>query len=217
MLVFNSVSKTYPGGITSLKEVTTTINPGEFVFLVGPSGAGKTTLIRLLIQEERPSAGSILFEDADITNLSRHQIPYWRRQVGVVFQDYRLLPTKTAFENIALALRVVGKREGEIKKIVPSLLKTVGLAGREDYFPCQFSGGQQQRLAIARAISHNPRIVIADEPVGNLDQATAAGIMSLLEDINRWGTTVLVATHDRPKMDKGKVRVLGLEDGVLTE
>jgi len=216
MLNFVDVSKEYPQGY-ALKDITLEILPGEFVLITGPSGAGKTTFIKLLLREEVPTAGSILFENTEVSTLSHQQLPFWRRQVGVVFQNYRLLSSKTAFENIALALRVVGKTRKEVDSLVPPLLSLVGLEGREGAFPHELSGGEQQRLAIARAVSHNPRLLVADEPVGNLDEKTAWEIMNLLREVNSWGTTVLVASHNRSLVDSFGKRVLVLDKGVLVE
>lgn len=215
MLIFDSVSKIYPGGVTSLDNVSFSVEPGEFVYITGHSGAGKSTLLRLIIRDFLPSQGKISFKDVDITTLGRKQLPFWRRQVGVVFQNYCLLPLKTAFENLAVSLRVSGKSEKEISLAIPALLETVGLQGREKAFPVELSGGEQQRLAVARAISHNPSLLIADEPAGNLDKKNTQSILDLFSTINRWGTTVLIATHDDSLVKNSKKRIMVLDRGKL--
>ena len=217
MLVFDQVTKKYPNGGFNLDNIAFTVTPGEFVFVTGHSGAGKTTLLRLLIRDFLPNHGEIFFGDTNITGLKRRQLPSWRRQVGVVFQNYCLLPLKTAYENLALVLRVGGKTEKEISLIIPSLLETVGLANRQNAFPQELSGGEQQRLAIARAISYNPPLLIADEPAGNLDKDSAWQVFGLFDLVNQWGTTVLVATHDEVLVKKTKKREIRLNNGRLVD
>lgn len=213
MIYFDNVSKIYSGGGAALEGVTFTIEPKEFVSLVGQSGAGKSTLIKLLLAEERPTKGKVFFESVDIHNLSYAELPFVRRKIGTVFQDFRLLPTKTAYENIAFALEAAGKPDAEIAADVPHVLELVGLADRADYFPHELSGGQQQRVAIARALVNRPEIVVADEPTGNLDPLNTWEIIRLLAKINELGTTVILATHDKDIIDTIGKRVITFEDG----
>lgn len=213
MIEFKEVSKHYPNSTVALDKVTFSVSPGEFVFIVGPSGAGKTTLVKLLTREELPTEGEIRFGERELTSLRPREVIQHRRDLGVVYQDYKLLPKRTAFENVALALEVLGRSDHEIGEIVPHVLSLVGLEERAEHFPHQLSGGEQQRLAIARALVHEPRVLIADEPTGNIDPETAWAIVKLLEKINKIGTTVLVATHAPHIVDKLNERVVELKRG----
>lgn len=213
MIEFRGVSKEYEDGTTALSDIDLLIKPGEFVFLVGPSGAGKTTLIKLLIREERPTRGEIYFQEQEVTSLPGKLLPYLRREIGVVFQDYKLLPTRTVFENVALSLQVVGKGRSEIRDLVPAALSLVDLNDKAEHFPYQLSGGEQQRAAIARALAHEPKVLIADEPTGDVDPALTWSITQLLSRINEWGTTVIVATHDVDMVNTLGKRVVALERG----
>ncbi|QNO38441.1 cell division ATP-binding protein FtsE [Protaetiibacter sp. SSC-01] len=214
MIRFDQVSKTYPGTTRpALNNVDLEVLKGEFVFLVGASGSGKSSFLRLILKEERPSKGKIHVLGNDLTTLANRKVPYFRRNLGVVFQDFRLLPAKTVFDNVAFTLQVIGKSKGFIQEAVPDVLKMVGLAGKSSRFPHELSGGEQQRVAIARAIVNKPAILLADEPTGNLDPATSAGIMTLLSTINANGTTVLMATHDSGIVDTMKRRVIELISG----
>jgi cell division transport system ATP-binding protein len=217
MLRFDSVTKKY-GNFLALDKVDTEIKSGEFVYLTGPSGAGKTTLLRLILKEEDPDSGKIIIDEKDVSKISKKELPYIRRKVGFIFQDFKLLDTRNAFDNIAIALEVVGKNDNQIKKIVPDLLKTVGLADKESNFPWQLSGGEKQRLAIARAVAQEPKIIVADEPTGNLDQATTWEIINLLKQINEQnGTTIILATHNFTLIDNMKKRIISLEKGRLVK
>ncbi|MEO2140126.1 MAG: ATP-binding cassette domain-containing protein [Thermoleophilia bacterium] len=189
------------------------IGTGEFVFLVGPSGSGKSTFIRLIIRELRPTEGAVIVGGRDLGELRRGKVPYLRRAIGCVFQDFRLLPDRTAAENVAYALQVTGHKKAEVRRRVPEILSLVGLDGKYDRLPRELSGGEQQRVSIARALVNHPRLLIADEPTGNLDPETSLGIMDLLLRINRTGTTVLVATHDRHTVDRMQMRVIALQEG----
>ena len=215
MINFQSVSKIYPGNITALKEATFNIASGEFVSIVGQSGSGKTTVIRLLIAEESPTLGKIVIGDWDITKIHHSEIPILRRQIGVIFQDFKLLIKKTAYENVAFALEVSGVPSSRIKTIVPQVFKIVGLEKKMDRFPKQMSGGEQQRVAIARALIHRPKILLADEPTGNLDSINAHEIIDLLLKINEFGTTVILVTHNREIVNMIKKRVITLDHGHL--
>jgi len=215
MISFIGVSKEY-SDVIALNEVSFTINDGEFVFIVGKSGAGKTTLTRLLIREEKPDAGKIIVNEVNIGNLADSAIPYYRRSIGMVFQDFRLFPDKTAYENVALAMRVVGEPGSEIKKRVPMLLRTVSIEDKASHFPRQLSGGEQQRVALARAIANNPEIIIADEPTGNVDPQMSLTIMNLLMKINsRLGKTVIVVTHEKALVDTLGKRVITIDSGKI--
>jgi cell division transport system ATP-binding protein len=209
------VGMTYPNGKVALADVTVSIPTGDFVFLVGPSGAGKSTFIRLLIREELPTSGQVTVAGRDLLRMRRGQVPGLRRRIGIVFQDFRLLPSKTVWENVAFALDVTGTPGDEIRRKVPQLLNLVGLQDHADHLPTQLSGGEQQRTAIARALVHDPAILIADEPTGNLDPVTSWGIIQLLIHINQLGTTVLMATHNQEIVNAMRRRVLALEDGRL--
>lgn len=216
MIRFDSVSKTYPRQqAAALRDVSLEVNRGEFVFLVGSSGSGKSTFLRLILREERASEGSVHVLGKDLGRLSNWKVPQVRRQLGTVFQDFRLLPNKTVGENVAFALEVIGKSRGQIRKTVPEVLELVGLSGKEDRMPGELSGGEQQRVAIARAFVNRPMLLIADEPTGNLDPQTSVGIMRLLDRINRTGTTVVMATHDAQIVDQMRKRVIELEKGRL--
>lgn len=216
MIRLENVSKAYPAqNHPALHEVSLEVEKGEFVFLVGSSGSGKSTLLRLLLREERPSAGAIWVAGKDLARLSNWKVPAFRRQIGTVFQDFRLLPNKTVAQNVAFALEVIGKSRAEVRAAVPSVIELVGLAGKEDRYPDQLSGGEQQRVAVARAMVNRPMLLVADEPTGNLDPTTSVGIMKLLDRINRSGTTVLMATHDASIVDQMRKRVIELQDGEL--
>ncbi len=214
MIRFEHVTKLYPNQTRpALDDVTLEIGSGEFVFLVGLSGSGKSTFLRLVLREEPASKGRVHVLGKDLSRLSTWKVPALRRQVGTVFQDFRLLPTKTVEQNVAFALEVIGRSRHQIAQIVPEVLELVGLSGKEDRLPDELSGGEQQRVAIARAFVNRPAILIADEPTGNLDPATSVGIMKLLDRINRTGTTVVMATHDDDIVDQMRKRVIELEAG----
>ncbi len=216
MIRFENVSKVYARDARpALDGVTLEVERGEFVFLVGASGSGKSTFLRLVMREERPSAGKVFVAGRDLSTLSTWKVPHLRRQIGVVFQDFRLLPTKTVFENVAFALQVIGKPRHHIMTTVPDTLELVGLEGKEKRRPHELSGGEQQRVAIARAFVNRPSILLADEPTGNLDPTTSLGIMRLLDRINRTGTTVVMATHDDDIVDQMRKRVIELTAGEM--
>ena len=214
MIRFESVTKQY-GGLNrpALDDVNVEVEKGEFVFLVGASGSGKSTFLRLVLREARPSTGKVYVAGKEINRLAGWKVPGLRRQIGTVFQDFRLLPNKTVSENVSFALQVIGKSRSEIRKVVPQTLELVGLDGKGERMPDELSGGEQQRVAIARAFVNRPLILIADEPTGNLDPNTSVGIMKLLDRINRTGTTVLMATHDSGIVDQMRKRVIELVDG----
>lgn len=215
MIEFINVSKEYKNGVKALTNVSLSINKGEFVFLVGPSGAGKSTLIKLLLKEENPTSGAIRLNNIDITSVRNRKIPYIRRNIGVVFQDFRLLPNKTVYENIAFAMEIVGAHPRDIRRNVPMVLSMVDLSSKAHCYPDELSGGEHQRVAISRAIVNNPPVLIADEPTGNLDPDTAWEIMGALKDINRRGTTVLMATHAKDIVNVMKKRVIAIESGKI--
>lgn len=215
MIKIEHVSKDYPGGSIGLKNLSLEIQGGDFVSIVGRSGSGKSTLVRLLIAEEQPTAGDIWIDDWHINRLKPFQVPYYRRQIGVVFQDFKLLARKTVWENVAFALEVSGESDARIKQRVPEVLELVGLADKHDRFPEQLSGGEQQRVAIARALAHEPRLLIADEPTGNLDHMNSWEIMELLLKINERGTTVIMVSHNREIIDKIRRSVVVLDHGEL--
>ena len=203
----------YPPGCSALEDINLTIGQKEFVSIAGRSGAGKSTLIKILIREETPTQGQVLWGQQDIGQISNRDLPLWRRRIGMVFQDFRLLPNKTAYENISFAMEVGGRSNHEIERDVPQLLKLVNLVERSDHFPSQLSGGEQQRVAIARALAHRPDVLIADEPTGNLDLLHTWDIIKLLMKINELGTTVILSTHDRDIINGIDKRVVTLEKG----
>jgi cell division transport system ATP-binding protein len=215
MIVFEGVTKVYEPGVVALSEVTFLIEKGEFVFVVGASGSGKSTLVRLLLKELEPTQGKITVGGRDLGRLKRSKIPMLRRNVGCVFQDFKLLPNRTAAENVGYALKVQGESRNSIRRKVPEVLTLVGLPDKMNSFPDQLSGGEQQRVSIARAVVNHPPLLVCDEPTGNLDPDTSVGIMQLLYRINRSGTTILMVTHDREMVDKMRRRVIALEDGRL--
>ncbi|MDR2620272.1 MAG: cell division ATP-binding protein FtsE [Propionibacteriaceae bacterium] len=216
MITFDDVTAVYPGQPhPALHRINAEIEKGEFVFLIGSSGSGKSTFMRLIRREQRPSYGKVYVAGKDLSTLRQWKVPEFRRQIGTVFQDFRLLPGKTVFENVAFAMQVLGKRTSEIKREVPDVLELVGLTGLEDRRPDEMSGGEQQRVAIARAIINRPKILLADEPTGNLDPNTSVGIMRLLDRINRRGTTVVMATHDSTVVDQMRRRVIELIHGQM--
>jgi cell division transport system ATP-binding protein len=215
MVVFDHVTKKYPGEVLALDDVSLSIDSGEFVFLVGASGSGKSTFIRLLIKELDVTEGRLMVGARDLGKLHKHKVPYLRREIGCVFQDYKLLPRRTVAENVAYALEVTGDSPRSIRRKVPEMLALVGLAEKASRLPNELSGGEQQRVSIARAFVNHPALLIADEPTGNLDPETSIGIMQLLYRINRTGTTVVMATHDRDLVDKMQMRVIELASGKL--
>lgn len=213
MLRMKNVSKVYPGGSVALQDVDIHIKPGEFVFVVGPSGAGKSTFIKMLFREVLPTTGSIFVNGVDILSLTPKEIPYMRRQLGIIFQDYRLLPDRTVYENVAFAMQVIETPHRKIKRRVLNVLDLVGLRHRANAYPNELSGGEQQRIAIARAIVNDPILVIADEPTGNLDPETSWDIMEIFKEINASGTTIVMATHDKEIVDAMGKRVVAIEHG----
>ncbi len=215
MIEIRNINKTYENGTKALKDIDICIQDGEFVFIMGRSGSGKSTLIRLLLKEAEPSSGRIIVNDMDLQKMPRRYIPKYRRRLGVVFQDFRLLKDRTVFENVAFAQRVVGASSRKIREEVPRMLKLVGLSAKYKSFPQQLSGGEQQRVAIARALINRPEVLLADEPTGNLDHENAAEIMKLLERINALGTTVVVVTHSQEIVDQMGKRVITLNKGRL--
>lgn len=215
MIHFKNVTKVYSPNTHALRDVNFHVSPGEFVSIVGQSGTGKTTLIKVLIAEERPTKGKIIVGGWDITNIPGRHIPILRRQIGVVFQDYKLLPKKTVEENVAFALQVAGEPMEKINKIVPQVLKIVGLEEKAKRFPGQLSGGEQQRVSIARALSHRPKILVADEPTGNLDAINTREIIDLLMKINELGTTILLVSHNREVVNALKKRVVTIDNGQI--
>lgn len=215
MIIFQRTSKVYDNNVFALKNVSLEIERGEFVFLVGPSGAGKSTFIKLLLKEIDPTKGKIVVNGTDLTTLKHNQIPFYRRRIGMVFQDFRLISSLNVQENVEFAMRVVEANKKDIKKRVPLVLSMVGLTNKSKCFPNELSGGEQQRVAIARAIVNNPTMVIADEPTGNLDPDTSIEIMQVLQDINRAGTTIIMATHDKNIVDNMKKRVIAVESGTI--
>ena len=216
MIRFEEVTKVYARGARpALDGIDLEIERGEFVFLVGQSGSGKSTFLHLVLREERPTTGNVFVAGRDLASLSTWRVPHLRRQIGVVFQDFRLLPSKTVFENVAFALQVIGKPRHHILTTVPDTLELVGLDGKEKRLPSELSGGEQQRVAIARAFVNRPSILLADEPTGNLDPTTSVGIMRLLDRINRTGTTVVMATHDEEIVNQARKRVVELDSGQL--
>lgn len=215
MIKFRNVSKIYPPDTAALRDVTLHIAPGEFVSVVGQSGQGKTTLAKMIIAEERPTKGRVIIGGWDISNIRHGEIPTLRRQIGVVFQDFKLLPRKTVAENVAFALEVSGQSNAEIRSIVPQVLKVVGLEQKADRFPSQLSGGEQQRVVIARALVHRPKILVADEPTGNLDSINVQEIINILLKINSFGTTIVLVTHNHDIVNSLKKRVITLDHGMV--
>ena len=216
MIRFENVSKVYARGArAAVDRITLNIDRGEFIFLVGSSGSGKSTFLRLALREEKPTGGTIFIAGKDLSTLRQWKVPQLRRQIGVVFQDFRLLPNKTVFDNVAFALQVLGKPRHQILTTVPETLELVGLDGKGKRYPHELSGGEQQRVAIARAFVNRPAILLADEPTGNLDPGTSIGIMRLLDRINRTGTTIVMATHDDEIVDQMRKRVVELADGAV--
>lgn len=217
MIYLQNVSKTYPNGAVGLNPTNLSIEKGEFVFITGNSGSGKSTLLKLLLKEIEPTHGKIIINKRDITKLKHKQIPYLRRDLGIVFQDFRLLPNKTVYENVAFAMQIVGATNREIRKKVPMVLGLVGLARKARCYPNELSGGEQQRTALARAITNNCPILIADEPTGNLDPTTSWEIMNCLQDINKQGVTIVMATHEREIVNTLKKRVIEITNGEITK
>jgi cell division transport system ATP-binding protein len=215
MIRFKNVSKTYPPDVVGLQNVNVHIRPGEFVSIVGQSGTGKTTFAKLLIAEERPTKGQIVIGGWDISAIKNSEVPLLRRQIGVVFQDFKLLPKKTVYENVAFALEVCGAAPRKIKSVVPQALKIVGLTGKADRYPKQISGGEQQRVVIARSLVHRPKIIVADEPTGNLDSLNTREIIDLLKKINEFGTTVVLVTHNRDVVNELARRVITIDRGMI--
>ncbi|NMB91316.1 cell division ATP-binding protein FtsE [candidate division WWE3 bacterium] len=212
---FKNISKEYISGVKVLDDVSFFIDQGEFVFIVGPSGAGKSTIIKLLIKEESPSSGDILFKGESVLQIPQEDVPSLRRKIGVVFQDYKLLESKTVSENVSIALEVVDSKKEEIKNIVPNVLSLVGLSDHADFYPRQLSGGEKQRVAIARALAHEPDVLIADEATGMIDPDAADEVIEILQKINSLGTTVIMSTHDERIVDKLTKRVIRIEKGKL--
>jgi len=217
MIYLENVSKKFPGGVEALKSVSFHIEPGEFVSIVGQSGSGKTTVVRLLISEIKPDSGKIVIGGWDITNIKKRYIPLLRRQIGVVFQDFKLLPKKTVFENVAFALQVSGAIKSRIENIVPQVLSIVDLLDKKDRYPQELSGGERQRVAIARSLIHRPKILLADEPTGNLDALNTKDIIDLLLKINEFGTTVVLVTHNKEIVNSLRRRVITLDNGKITQ
>ena len=215
MIEFRDVTKIYPNGTIALSNIDLFIGKGEFVYIVGPSGAGKSTLFKLLMREEKVTEGVITIGNYNLNRIKNRQIPYLRRRMGVVFQDFKLIPTLTAYDNVAFAMRVTNIPSREIRKRVPYILHLVGLANKAKVYPDQLSGGEQQRVALARALAHNPPIIIADEPTGNIDAELSFEIMELLSEINKLGTTVLVVTHEQDMAKQFHRRTIRLENGEL--
>jgi len=213
VIKLDNVTKIYKGEMVALRDASVDIDKGEFVFLVGPSGSGKSTFLRLLNREERPEKGRIFVAGKDIAELPGYKVPYLRRNIGSIYQDFKLLPSKSVYENVAFALEAIGRPKGAIKEAVPQILDLVGLSKKQSNMPDELSGGEQQRVSIARAFVNRPLILLADEPTGNLDPATSVGIMKLLDRINRTGTTVVMATHDRGIVDTMRRRVIELDRG----
>lgn len=215
MITLQGVNKYYQPSAPVLRDINLSIKPGEFVSIVGQSGAGKTTLVRLLIAEERPTTGKIELGNWDITNITSDIIPYLRRQIGVIFQDFKLLPKKTVFENVSFALEVSDVPTSRITQIVPQVLNLVGLGNKFDRYPSQLSGGEQQRVVIARSLVHRPKVLIADEPTGNLDAINTEEIIEILKKINEYGTTIVLVTHNREVVNKLRRRVITLANGSI--
>lgn len=217
MIKFENVSKIYKDDFHALQDINLEINPGEFVTIVGQSGAGKSTLLKMIYAEEMPTAGDVFFDGISLNSLSKRKLPEYRRNIGTIFQDFKLLPKKTAFENVAYALEVSGCPKEEIEEDVPQILEIVGLGDKLDKYPNQLSAGEQQRVAIARALIHKPMVIVADEPTGNLDPISSIEILDLLLKINKLGTTVVLASHDKDIVNKAGKRVICLEKGIMTD
>ncbi|GGN53725.1 cell division ATP-binding protein FtsE [Oceanobacillus indicireducens] len=215
MILMEDVYKTYPNGVAALNGINVDIKQGEFVYIVGHSGAGKSTFIKLIYREEKPTKGNIIINEIDLSKLKERKVPYLRREIGVVFQDFKLLPRLTVYENVAYALEVIEETPKGIRTRVMEVLEEVGLKNKARFLPAELSGGEQQRVSIARAIVNRPRIVIADEPTGNLDPETSWGIMKTFEEINDKGTTLIMATHSKEIVNTFKKRVIAIEDGVI--
>jgi len=215
MIEFKNVTKKYDNNVIALDNISVRIDSGEFVFLVGPSGAGKSTFVKMLLKEIDPTSGAVTVSNKDLKSVLRKEVPYYRRKIGMVFQDYRLINTLNVFENVAFAMRVIDATPKEIRRRVPMVLALVGLSEKSKSFPNELSGGEQQRVSLARAITNNPTLLIADEPTGNLDPETAKDIMRLLMDINKAGTTILMATHAKDIVNASKRRVIALEKGKI--
>ncbi|EKE16446.1 MAG: hypothetical protein ACD_11C00017G0036 [uncultured bacterium] len=216
MIKFENVSKIYPGNFIALENIEMVIEDGEFVSIVGQSGAGKSTLLKLITAEEQPTEGNVYFNDRELSKIKKKHLPYFRRNFGTVFQDFKLLPQKTVFENVSYALEVAGDTDAEIAEKVPEILDIVGMSDKMEKYPKQLSGGEKQKISLARALVHNPSVILADEPSGNLDPTSAWEIIQLLLKINSLGTTVILATHNKEIVDKIKKRVIGLESGKIT-
>ncbi len=217
MIEFSNVKKIYPNGTTALDNINLRVDDGEFVFIVGSSGAGKSTMMKLLLREEKITSGRLTVDEFDLVKMPEYKVPYYRRQLGVVFQDFRLFPNKTVFENVAFAMRVIGEPSSVIKRRVPTILNIVNLQDKYNCFPNQLSGGEQQRVALARALANNPRTIIADEPTGNIDPKMSLEIMNLLIKIHRKNKTVIVVTHEKTLVDYFQQRVVTLKDGRIIE
>ena len=217
MIEFKNVFKKYPNGTHALNGINLRINDGEFVFIVGASGAGKSTLIKLLLREEKVSDGKLIVDEFDLTTLPNYKVPYYRRRLGVVFQDFRLFPNMTVYENVAFAMRVIGEPNKVIRRRVPSILSIVNLQDKYNRFPNELSGGEQQRVALARALANNPDTIIADEPTGNIDPKMSLEIMNLLVKIHKKGKTVIVVTHEKNLVDYFKQRVVTIRDGQVVD
>ena len=214
MINFDNVSKQYKNSNTpALNEINLNIEQGEFVFLVGQSGSGKSSLLRLLLKEEKPSSGTVTVDGINVAKLPNRKVPAFRRTMGIVFQDFRLLPGKTVFDNVAFGMEVIGKSKTEIQQRIPAILDLVGLDEKAHRLPSELSGGEQQRVALARAFVNKPKLLLADEPTGNLDPSTSVGIMKLLDRINRTGTTIVMATHDVAIVDQMRKRIVQMENG----
>ena len=215
MVELRNIAKMYPNGTIALRDVNLKIEKGEFVFLVGPSGSGKSTLVKLLLKEEDASEGEVFVNGYEVSSMTRYEVPYLRRSLGVVFQDFRLLPNKTVYENVAFTMLITESLPKEIRRQVPMALALVGLSRKANMYPNQLSGGEQQRVALARALVNNPALLIADEPTGNLDPETSWDIMKLLSEVNHRGTTVIVATHEKSIVDEMKKRVVAIDKGLI--
>ncbi|PJA40345.1 cell division ATP-binding protein FtsE [candidate division WWE3 bacterium CG_4_9_14_3_um_filter_34_6] len=215
MIEFKNVSRMHDGGIMALDDVSFSVKQGEFIFLIGSSGAGKTTVMNHIVREDIPTSGTITVDGEDVSLIKKKDLYKLRRKVGYIYQDFKLLDSKTAYENVALSLYVVGKNDEEIDSIVPNLLHLVGLGDKSDRFPKSLSGGERQRLAIARALAHEPKILLADEPTGNLDSASSWVVVDLIKKINKWGTTIIFGTHDEDIVNTLKMRVIHVEKGKI--